>query len=76
MGCTVGAEPGGIQRSPLAAGAQYKENGIHGLTIITARPMAPQGMWLAWREQRDDALPQRLRNMPITVALLVVVRHQ
>jgi hypothetical protein len=47
MGNTVGADPGGVQRPPLAAGAQHEENGIHGLAIIDAGPMAPQGMWFA-----------------------------
>jgi hypothetical protein len=64
-----------MQRIPLAAGAEHEEDGIHRLPIIDAGPMAPQGVWFARREQRLDALPQRVRDTPITAGFLIVVIH-
>jgi hypothetical protein len=76
MGGTTGTEPGRLQRVPLAAGAEPEADGLHRLPILDAGPMAPQGVRLARREQRLDALPQLVRNTPITVGFLVVVMHQ
>jgi hypothetical protein len=75
MGGTAGAEPRRMQRIPLAAGAEHEEDGIHGLPIIDVGPMAPQGVRFARREQRLDALPQRVRDTPIPVGFLIVVLH-
>jgi hypothetical protein len=76
MGGTAGADTRLMQRIPLAAGAEHEEDGIHRLPISDAGPMAPQGVWFARREQRLDALPQRIRNTPITAAFLMVVIHE
>ena len=65
-----------MQRIPLAAGAEHEEDGIHGLAIIDAGPMAPQRVRLAWGEQGLDALPQFVGETPITPDLLVVVMHE
>jgi hypothetical protein len=64
-----------MQRIPLAAGAEHEEDGIHGLPIIDAGPMAPQRVRFARREQRLDALPQCVRDTPLTVGFLIVVLH-
>jgi hypothetical protein len=75
MGRATGTEAGSIQGIPLATGAKDKEDGIHGLAVIHARPMAPQGVQFARWEQRLDVLPQLVRKTPITADLLVVVMH-
>jgi hypothetical protein len=75
MGGTAGADTRLMQRIPLAAGAEHEEDGIHCLPIIDAGPMAPQGVRFARREQRLDALPQRVRDTPITAGFLIVVLH-
>jgi hypothetical protein len=65
-----------MQSIPLAAGAEHKEDGIHGLAIIDAGPMAAQRVGLAWREQGLDAAPQFVGETPITPSLSMVVIHQ
>jgi hypothetical protein len=75
MGGATGTDARLVQRIPLAAGAEHEEDGIHRLPILDAGPMAPQGVRFARREQRLDALPQLVRNTPITVGFLVVVMH-
>src|SRR5262249_7610378 len=42
VGRTAGADAGGIQGVPLAAGAEHEEDGVHGLAVIDARVMAAQ----------------------------------
>jgi hypothetical protein len=76
MGRATGTEAGVIQGIPLATGAKDEEDSIHGLAVIHARPMAPQGVRFARWEQRLDVLPQLVRNMPITADCLMVVIHQ
>ena len=76
MGGTTGTEARLVQRIPRAAGAEHEEDGIHRLSILDAGPMAPQGVRFARREQRLDALPQLVRQTPITVGFLGVVMHQ
>jgi hypothetical protein len=65
-----------MQSIPLAAGAEHKEDGIHGLAIIDAEPMATQRMGLAWREQGVDAVPQFVRDTPITPYVCVLIMHR
>jgi len=76
MGGTTGTDVGGIQGVPLAPSTQHEENGIHGFAIIDTGPMAPQGVQFAQREQRYEALPQLVRNTPITAVFLVVFMHR
>ena len=76
MGGTTGAETRLRPRMPLAAGAEYKEDGIHGLAIIDAGPMAAQRVGLAWREHGRDAGPQFGGEPPITPYLCVVIIQQ
>jgi hypothetical protein len=76
MGGTTGADARLLQRIPLAAGAEHEENGIHCRAILDTGPMAPQGVQFAQREQRHDALPQLVRNTPITTVFLVVFMHR
>jgi hypothetical protein len=75
MGGTTGTEAGRIQRVPLAAGTQDKENCIHGLTIINTGPMAPQRVQLPWGKQPLEAFPQLVRHAPITMYFLLVGAH-
>jgi hypothetical protein len=65
-----------MQGVPLAPGTQPEEHGIHGATIVDAGPMAPQRVRLPWREQRLEAVPQLVRQAPITVSLLSVGTHR
>jgi hypothetical protein len=76
MGGTTGADARLLQRIPLAAGAEHEENGIHRCAILDTGPMAPQGVQFAQREQRYEALPQLVRNTPITAVFLVVFMHR
>jgi hypothetical protein len=76
MGRTTGTEARLLQSIPLAAGAEHKEDGIHGLAIIDAGPMAAQRVGLAGREQGLDAVPQFVGDTPITPYLCVVIMHQ
>jgi hypothetical protein len=75
MGGTTGTDLRLVQCIPLAPGTEHEKDGIHGFAIIDPRPMAPQRVWLARREQRLDALPQLIRDTPVTVGLRGV-RHQ
>ena len=75
MGGTVRAEAGGIQGTPLTAGAEPAAEGLQGLPISDAPPLAPQGVRLARGEQRLDTFPSRVRDTPITVGLLMLIRH-
>jgi hypothetical protein len=57
MSRATGTDIGVIQGIPLATGAEDEEDGIHGLAVIDAGPMAPERVRLPWREQGLDALP-------------------
>ena len=76
MGGTTSTDLRLVQGMPLATGTEHEKEGIHGFALIDPRPMAPHRVWLARREPRRDALPQRIRDTPVTVGLLVVVRQQ
>ena len=71
MGGTAGADPGGVQRPPLAASTEHKEDGIHGFAIIDAGTMAPQRMRFARGEQGHNTLPQLV--WPCTSWLRIIV---
>jgi hypothetical protein len=75
MGGTTGTEARLAQRIPLAAGAEHEEDGIHRLPIIDPGPVTSERVWLPWREQRLDALPQVVGYPPITLDFLLVVTH-
>jgi hypothetical protein len=75
MGGTTGTEASLVQRIPLAAGAEHEEEGIYRLPIIDPGPVAPEWVWLSWREQRLDALPQFVGYPPITAGFLLIVTH-
>jgi hypothetical protein len=76
MGGTTGANARLLQRIPLAAGAEHEEDGIHGFTIIDAGPMTPQRVWFTRGKQRHNALPQLVRDTPVTTHLFMVIRPQ
>jgi len=65
MGRTAGADAGGVQSVPLAAGAQPKEDGVHGLAVVHTRVVAAQGVRFGRREQGGDLGPQFIRDLPI-----------
>jgi hypothetical protein len=65
MGVGAGTETRGIQRLPLTAGAQDKENRLQTPPIRRARPPATEGMGVHMRrKQFRDRLPQILRDGP------------
>jgi len=74
VGGAAVTDPGGIQRVPLAAGAQHEKDRIQGPARVDRRAMAPQGMRLARREQRVDALPECVGNPP-AIVLHVILFH-
>jgi hypothetical protein len=76
MGGTPGADARRLQRVPLATSAEHEEHGIHRLPILDTGPMTPQGVQFARREQRHEALPQFVRNPPLTAGFLGVFMHQ
>jgi hypothetical protein len=67
MGRTLGADPRGAEGGPLAAGAEDEEDGVHGLAVGDARVMAAEGVGLAGRQQRLEALPQRVGDAPAII---------
>src|SRR3954470_1987463 len=67
VGRGLRADPGGVQRAPLATGAQDEENTVQGGAIRDARIVASQRVTRPWRKQRSHPLPQRVRNPPTTV---------
>src|SRR5262245_2098838 len=64
---TLGTDAGGLQGAPLAAGAEHEEDGIHGPPIGHARVVTTEGMRLAGRQERFEALPQRLGDAPAVI---------
>ena len=76
MGGTPGTDPRLVQRMPLAASAEHEKKGIHRFAVIDAGPMAPQGLWVAGREERRKALPQHGRDAPVLASFLVDVEPQ
>ena len=70
MGRTAGADCGGIERIPLAAGSKHEEDGVHGGAVGHGGSVAAQGMGLSWGQERLDTFPQRVRDAPITTGLI------
>ena len=47
-----------VQRIPLTAGSQYKEDAVHGLTVWDSRTASAETMRIGMlREQRLDLFP-------------------
>jgi len=67
VGRTLFAEVRLVQRLPLAAGPEHKQNGIHRGPIRHARVVAPQWVRLPRREQRLDPAPECIGNAPAIV---------
>jgi hypothetical protein len=60
-----GAELGGVQGLPLAAGAQHEEDGLQADAVGRARPAAAEAVRvLVLGEQRGDGLPQVVGDAP------------
>jgi hypothetical protein len=72
MGRTAGADGGGVERIPLAAGSKHEEDGVHGSAVGHGGSVAAQRMGLSWGQERLDTLPQRVRDAPITTGLIGV----
>ena len=70
------AAPRGVQGAPRASWAQHADDGLHRVAIINAGAMASQRLGCTRGEQGRDALPQRLRDTPVTVGVLMGVRPQ
>src|SRR6266545_277685 len=64
VGTALGAEAGGGQRIPLAAGAQHEENGVHGGSVVHPRVMTTERVGLSRRNQRLDLCPKIVRDAP------------
>jgi hypothetical protein len=71
----TGTAAGVMQGIPWAPGAEDEADGIHGLAVFNAGPMASERGRLPWREQRLDVFPQLVGHAPITAYLLLVGIH-
>jgi hypothetical protein len=66
MGGGAGAELGGVQRLPLAAGAEHEEDGIHTFTVIGAGPASAEAVPVGvHREQDLHLFPKRIGDTPL-----------
>ena len=66
MGGGTGAKLGGIQRLPLAPGAQDKENGIHTYPIGSARPAAAKAVGVyVFGNEPLNLRPQIVGDAPV-----------
>jgi len=58
VGGGTGAEAGGVQGLPLAAGAQHEEDGLHAGAVGRARTSAAEAVGVfMFGKQRGDGLP-------------------
>jgi hypothetical protein len=65
MGRGTGAELGGVQGLPLAAGAQHEKDGLHAEAVGRARPAAAEAVSVfVFGEQGGDGLPQIVGDAP------------
>jgi hypothetical protein len=66
MGGGTGAELGGVQGFPLAAGAQDEQDGIHADAVGGAGPSAAQAMRVdVWGQVHLDFRPQGIGDPPV-----------
>ena len=66
VGGGAGAELGGVQRLPLAAGAQHEEDGIHADAVGGAWLAATEGMGVnVGRDAHLDFVPEVIGDAPI-----------
>lgn len=61
------AEASPIQRIPLNACAEHKQNCIHGISIWNSGVMTAQRMGFSRRQQRLDLLPELVGDLPSVV---------
>jgi len=61
------ADPRGVERAPLAAGAQDEQDAIHRRTTVDPRVVATERMRFPGRQKRLHPLPQWVRNSPTIV---------
>lgn len=75
VGRGPGAEAGGIERFPLAAGAQDEEDGFHADAVGGARAAAAEGMGVdMFGEQVLDGDPEVVGDAPVVGEVTVVHR--
>lgn len=68
MGGGAGAEAGGVESLPLAAGAEDEEDGLHAGAVGSGRLAAAEGMRVvALRDQLGDGRPQVIGNAPLVL---------
>ena len=66
VGGGSGAELGGVQSFPLAAGTQDKEDGLHAVAVGLSGPSATEAVGVfVFGEQRGDGLPEIIGDAPI-----------
>jgi hypothetical protein len=65
VGRAGGADAGLVEGVPLAAGAQYEKDSVHGGPVGNPPSMTAQRMGLAGGKQRLDLLPEGVRDAPI-----------
>jgi hypothetical protein len=65
VGSGTGAELGGVQGLPLAAGAQHEQDGLHADAVGLARPTAAEAVGVfMFGKQGGDGLPQIVGDAP------------
>jgi hypothetical protein len=67
MGRTVRTQPSGIQGTPLATGAEHKENRLHGPAVSDTRMVASYRMGLTGWQERLHMPPQPVRDAPAVI---------
>jgi len=66
VGRGSGTELGGVQRLPLAAGAEDEEDGVHAYPIGRARASAAEAMRIHMlREVHRNFCPEAIRDAPV-----------
>jgi hypothetical protein len=66
MGGGAGAKASGVQRLPLATGAEDEQNGIHAHPVRGAWSATAETVGILVRGQQNlDALPQVIGNPPV-----------
>src|SRR5205807_4394768 len=75
VGRRAGAEAGGVQRLPLAAGAQHVEDGVQAVAVRTAGPAAAEAVRVLPRGNPTfQLLPQFVGDAPPVRRLLLAHR--
>jgi hypothetical protein len=66
VGGGTGAEAGGVQSFPLAAGTQHEQDGLQADAVGLARPAAAEAVGVfVFGKQRGDGFPQIVGDAPL-----------